>query len=475
MLEILYGFLYILRISGCIVFSNVYRCIKNSRISSISLGDSLLYVFRGAKEFSPGMQIDIPLFEILIVLYITFIITYYITADQKAVGKNILVISGSASGWWLSKYITMLLAVIIYMAGIFAANTIVGLIMTGSRFSMSLNITGTEAVRIFLQTKLELDFNMPLVIILCFVCLVTMTGISLLLAYISNAVFGFVVNLFFFIVSICSMKWFFFYNYFMTIRIPHVYNRWPYGLCLMLAINILLVAAGIIYSKKKRLYLRGINMYIQLTNVSKKIKSNDILKDINLRMESGKIYGFKGKNGCGKTMLMRAISGLIKVKGTVDINGQIIGKDIMFPPSIGLLIENPSFINNYTAFENLKTLASIRRRIDDNRIRETLTEIGLDPDDKRTFHKFSLGMKQRLGIAAAIMENPDIIILDEPINALDDTGTEQIRDILIRHRERGALIIIACHDADELNFLSDEIIEIVQGQIKPSKDDKKSA
>ena len=198
-------------------------------------------------------------------------------------------------------------------------------------------------------------------------------------------------------------------------------------------------------------------MYIQLTNVSKKIKSNDILKDINLRMESGKIYGFKGKNGCGKTMLMRAISGLIKVKGTVDINGQIIGKDIMFPPSIGLLIEN------------------IRRRIDDNRIRETLTEIGLDPDDKRTFHKFSLGMKQRLGIAAAIMENPDIIILDEPINALDDTGTEQIRDILIRHRERGALIIIACHDADELNFLSDEIIEIVQGQIKPSKDDKKSA
>ena len=98
-----------------------------------------------------------------------------------------------------------------------------------------------------------------------------------------------------------------------------------------------------------------------------------------------------------------------------------------------------------------------------------------EPDDKRTFHKFSLGMKQRLGIAAAIMENPDIIILDEPINALDDTGTEQIRDILIRHRERGALIIIACHDADELNFLSDEIIEIVQGQIKPSKDDKKSA
>lgn len=169
MLEILYGFLYILRISGCIVFSNVYRCIKNSRISSISLGDSLLYVFRGAKEFSPGMQIDIPLFEILIVLYITFIITYYITADQKAVGKNILVISGSASGWWLSKYITMLLAVIIYMAGIFAANTIVGLIMTGSRFSMSLNITGTEAVRIFYRLSLNL-ISICLWLLYCVLC-----------------------------------------------------------------------------------------------------------------------------------------------------------------------------------------------------------------------------------------------------------------------------------------------------------------
>ena len=107
-------------------------------------------------------------------------------------------------------------------------------------------------------------------------------------------------------------------------------------------------------------------MYIELKNVSKKIKGIDILDDVSLRMESGKIYGFRGKNGSGKTMLMRAIAGLIKVTGTVDINGSILGKDEMFPPSIGILIENPSFISNYTGFENLKTLASIRERIDDN-------------------------------------------------------------------------------------------------------------
>lgn len=211
-------------------------------------------------------------------------------------------------------------------------------------------------------------------------------------------------------------------------------------------------------------------MYIELTNVSKKIKGVTVLDNVSLRMESGKIYGLKGKNGSGKTMLMRAVSGLIKVTGTVDIDGKILGKDEMFPPSIGILIENPSFINNYTGFENLKTLASIRERIDDDKIKQTLSDVGLEPDDKRTFRKYSLGMKQRLRIAAAIMEDPDIIILDEPINALDDMGTEQVRDILMKHKERGALIIIACHDADELNFLSDEIIEIAEGRIQNKKE-----
>ena len=213
-------------------------------------------------------------------------------------------------------------------------------------------------------------------------------------------------------------------------------------------------------------------MRVVLRNVCKDIKGARVLDNVNLELESGMVYGFKGKNGSGKTMLMRAISGLIKVKGEIEIDGKILGKDFTFPPSIGILIENPAFINNYTGFENLKTLASIRERIDDERIRETLSEVGLEPYDKRTFRKYSLGMKQRLGIAAAIMENPDIIILDEPINALDDSGTEQVSKLLMKHKERGALIIIACHDAEELDYLSDDIIEIAEGRIKNNKADK---
>ena len=207
-------------------------------------------------------------------------------------------------------------------------------------------------------------------------------------------------------------------------------------------------------------------MYIKITDVNKTIKKAPILRDINLEFTGGKVYGLIGKNGSGKTMLMRAICGLITPdSGIIDINGKILGKDISFPESIGVLIENPAFIGNYTGFKNLKVLASIQNRIGDEQIRKALEDIGLDPDDKRTYRKYSLGMKQKLGIAAAVMENPDIIILDEPINALDDVSVEKVHDILEEQKKRGAVIIIACHDKEELDQLSDEIIEISDGRI----------
>lgn len=207
-------------------------------------------------------------------------------------------------------------------------------------------------------------------------------------------------------------------------------------------------------------------MKIKITHLSKQIKKAVILDDVNMELEGGRIYGLKGKNGSGKTMLMRAICGLITpTNGTVEIDGKILGKDISFPESIGVLIENPSFISNYTGMKNLQVLASIQKRIGDEEIRNTLELVGLDPDDKRTFKKYSLGMKQRLGIAEAIMERPDIVILDEPINALDENGAAMIREILHNLRNEGKLIILACHDTEELNFLADEIYEIAEGKI----------
>lgn len=205
---------------------------------------------------------------------------------------------------------------------------------------------------------------------------------------------------------------------------------------------------------------------VRLEDYCKSFKSTEVLKNINLTLESGKVIGLKGKNGSGKTMLMRAISGLIlPTSGKVYINDKELGRQISFPPSIGILIENPSFISNYTGFKNLKILASIQNRISDDEIRDAIRKVGLDPDDKRTFKKYSLGMKQRLGIAAAIMERPDIVILDEPINALDEAGAGLIKGLLDELKANGSLIIIACHDTEELNYLSDEIYEIYDGEI----------
>ena len=203
---------------------------------------------------------------------------------------------------------------------------------------------------------------------------------------------------------------------------------------------------------------------VRLEDYCKSFKSAEVLKNINLTLESGKVIGLKGKNGSGKTMLMRAISGLIlPTSGKVYINDKELGRHISFPPSIGILIENPSFISNYTGFKNLKILASIQNRISDDEIRDAIRKV--DPDDKRTFKKYSLGMKQRLGIAAAIMERPDIVILDEPINALDEAGAGLIKGLLDELKANGSLIIIACHDTEELNYLSDEIYEIYDGEI----------
>ena len=207
-------------------------------------------------------------------------------------------------------------------------------------------------------------------------------------------------------------------------------------------------------------------MNIKISHVSKTIKNNPVIKDISMELQSGAVYGFKGINGSGKTMLMRLISGLIRPsQGEISMNGKILGKDISFPNSIGVFLENPAFLDAYSGFNNLKLLASIKSVASDEDIRNTLLRVGLDPNSDKKYKKYSLGMKQKLGIANAIMGEPDIIVLDEPINALDEASVEQVKKVLVDLRERDHLIIIACHDREELEYLSDEIIEIKDGTV----------
>ena len=205
---------------------------------------------------------------------------------------------------------------------------------------------------------------------------------------------------------------------------------------------------------------------IVVNEVSKSIRGVPIINSVSMTLVSGNVYGFQGINGSGKTMLMRLICGLIyPTKGEIVIDGKRLGKEITFPQSVGLLLENPAFLDGYTGHENLEMLASIKNRITREEIHEAITSVGLDPLDKRKYKKFSLGMKQRLGIAAAIMEKPDILILDEPTNSLDSSGVSLVKTIIAKERERGAIIILACHDLPVLQDVSDEIFLLEQGKI----------
>lgn len=207
-------------------------------------------------------------------------------------------------------------------------------------------------------------------------------------------------------------------------------------------------------------------MQIQIEHLTKKIKGVTVLDDITYSFQGGRIYGLSGKNGCGKTMLMRSIAGLIyPTSGKIMIDGEILGKDISFPKSMGLLIENPVFLRDYTGFENLRLLAGIQGGISDDEIREVLEKVGLLPEDKRKYYKYSLGMRQRLGIAAAIMGEPDVILLDEPINAIDVDGVEEIRDTIRNLVDENRIIIIACHDKEEMDYMADTVIRMAEGRI----------
>jgi ABC-2 type transport system ATP-binding protein len=205
---------------------------------------------------------------------------------------------------------------------------------------------------------------------------------------------------------------------------------------------------------------------LTLHNVTKIIQHNAVLKGINLELYPGHVYGFVGRNGSGKTMLFRAIAGLISLtEGTVTLDGKVLHKDMSVLPNVGLVIENIGLYPEFTGYQNLKILANLNKKIDKKQIRKTIERLGLNPDDKRTFRKYSLGMKQRIVLAQALMEEPDILLLDEPTNGLDESGVDLLRNIVREEKKRGALILIASHNKEDIDLLCDTKLYIKEGQL----------
>ncbi len=208
-------------------------------------------------------------------------------------------------------------------------------------------------------------------------------------------------------------------------------------------------------------------VYIEINHVTKKFGDDVILHDINISMEQGKVYGISGNNGSGKTVLMKCICGFLPVtEGVIRVGGKTIGAEVDFPESVGVIIETPGFLTNLTGMRNLEILAGLQGKISKNEIREAICKAGLDPGLKKSVAKYSLGMRQRLGIAQAIMEDPEFLILDEPFNGLDKHGVEDIRNLLLGLKKDGKTIILASHNSEDIRILCDKVYEMDGGRIQ---------
>lgn len=208
---------------------------------------------------------------------------------------------------------------------------------------------------------------------------------------------------------------------------------------------------------------------IRIENLSLNIKKAKILENINLEFESGKIHGLIGRNGSGKTMLMKCICGFVRpTEGRVLVNEKVIGYDVDFPENIGIIIETPEFVPYLSGYENLKMLAGCRKKIGKGQICEAMEQVELDWKNKLHVKKYSLGMRQRLGLAQAIMEKPEILVLDEPFNGLDDDGVSKMRELLLKKKEEGITVIISSHNAEDIQILCDTVHRLYRGKVVES-------
>ena len=207
--------------------------------------------------------------------------------------------------------------------------------------------------------------------------------------------------------------------------------------------------------------------YIRICNVQKRFKQETVIDNVSLEIEKGAICGFVGPNGSGKTMLFKMVAGIIRPDaGQIFVDHKEIGKEIDFPAKMGLMIETPGFLKQYNGFQNLKYLARIRNQISDQEIREAMEEFGLKPDDRKRVGKYSLGMKQRLGIVQAIMEKPELLILDEPMNSLDEANVEILRRKLKELSSGGVTVLLSSHHKEDIELLCEKVYEMKDGKIK---------
>lgn len=211
----------------------------------------------------------------------------------------------------------------------------------------------------------------------------------------------------------------------------------------------------------------GVSYIVEVNDATKKFKEIEVLHHVNLKIKEKTICGLVGRNGSGKTVLMKCICGFIPLtSGSISVSGKVIGKDTEFSPDTGFIIEHPGFLPQYSGLKNLKILSGIRAGLPVSKLKELMKMVGLDPEDNKQVGKYSMGMKQRLGLAQALLDDANFLILDEPFNGMDQQGVIEMRNLILNQKENGKTILLASHNKDDIQFLCDEVYQMDGGVLK---------
>ena len=435
------------------------------RTDTLGFADNLALVFAGSAPFEPrpGVMFVPPLGWLFLILLILYTTLDYPTESLHGFGLQALVRCRARILWWVSRFI-LVAAVTAFSLLVVVCSVVIWSLVVSSSFSAVIHGESLQLANLapwFLKAAV---FRRTLS---CFRGACVCAGSGRVCAWVVGLVCGFneLPDLF----GICAALG-------AAGKCPDAValgrncqrgNRDGLERLVFNCDYVVMPIVGWTVVSKGRPYRKGgQDMSVIVRDVSKRMGKNDVLRNVSIEVDPGTVVGLQGINGSGKTMLMRAVCGLIKpTEGEISIDGQRLGADISFPPSLGMLIEAPSFLGYLSGYDNLELIAQIKGVATPEDIHSALRLVGLDADEKKKFRAYSLGMKQRLGIAAAIMEKPKLLVLDEPTNALDEAGVGMLKRVVAMAASAGREVILSSHDGEVLEELADRVYCMRDGAV----------
>ena len=454
-----------------LVYAYGLSSVYGVRTNALGFADNLALVFAGSAPFEPrpGLMFVPPLGWLFVILLILYTTLDYPTESLHGFGLQALVRCRSRTLWWASRFISVA-AVTAFSLLVVVCSVVIWSLMVSASFSAVIHGESLQLANLapwFLKAG-EADalpfFHRSL---FCFRGACVCAGSDWLCTWAVGLVCGFneLPDLFGICAALGAVR-----QRPNAVALGRNCQRGNRDGLERLVFNcdyvVMPIAGWTVVSKGRPYRKGGQDMSVIVRDVSKRMGKNDVLRNVSIEVDPGTVVGLQGINGSGKTMLMRAVCGLIKpTEGEISIDGQRLGVDISFPPSLGMLIEAPSFLGYLSGYDNLELIAQIKGVDTPEDIRSALRLVGLDADEKKKFRAYSLGMKQRLGIAAAIMEKPKLLVLDEPTNALDEAGVEMLKRVVAMAASTGREVILSSHDGEVLEELADRVYCMRDGAV----------